>query len=81
MYMLHADDLVKDRIDSLRREAASSHLRPERHRSDPPELPPVRTPRLIVGRRFLGRLIDAAGLFADHLTAGGISVRPAGSRL
>ena len=81
MDMLHAQDLVKDRIDTLLAEAAATHLRPKRHRSDPPELPPVRTPRLIVGRRIVVRLLEAAGGLADRLTAGGISARPAGSRL
>jgi hypothetical protein len=50
MYLLHAEDLVHDRIADLHREAAASHLAPRAHRSDPPELPPVPTPRLIVGR-------------------------------
>jgi hypothetical protein len=81
MYLLHAEDLVHDRIAGLRREAAASHRSPRAHRSDPPELPPVRTPRLIVGRLIVRRLIEAAGNVADLLTAGGIAARPSGSRL
>ena len=81
MNPLHTDQLVHDRIATLRREAAASHLRPVSHWSEPPELPPVRTPRLIVGRRVVARLIEAAGHVADALTAGGIAARPSGSRL
>ena len=81
MYLLHAEDLVRDRIASLHREAAASNRSARARRNEPPELPPIRMPRLIVGRRIVGRLIDAAAHVADLLTAGGISARPSGSRL
>lgn len=81
MYPLHAQDLAHDRIATLRREAAATSLLHRRQWSEPPELPPVRTPRLIVGLRMAGRLIEAASRLADRLTAGGIAARPTGSRL